>query len=393
MRNLIALLLLSLCASFAAVPGETVIIGAGSDRELTARYFLPDGRGPFPAVVILHGSGGLWANDNPAAGVMVRHFEDWAQTLGAEGYCSLFVDSFTPRGLVEFRNRRPAEDPAVDDSFCSPAYERPKDSYKALAYLQSLPEIIDDRIALMGFSHGAETALASVVSTTLERTDWTMSYLKLDGSTETRSFPAPVRWQGAARFATVIAYYPGCGFYGYFGSPNATDANLYMPYAPTLMLHGGDDPLYSENEYPEKLYFKANNHANHLQLGHRMMQFNLYPGATHSFDEAPPVVAGQPETPNQTAKHLAQGEVLKWLRAHLQPARLQVFYDLQIARPIQFWLAPIGSTQTIFSGADPATITTTEETRLADILEQTFVPAAIAPHRFYRASTQIRLIP
>lgn len=392
MRNLIVILLLTLSSTFAAVTGESVVVGAGSDRELPARYFRPNGAGPFPAVVVLHGSGGLWANDNPAAGAMVRHFEDWAQTFASEGFASLFVDSFTPRGLVEFRSRRPAEDPAIDDALCSPAYERPKDAYKALAFLQARPEIIDDRVALMGFSHGAETALASVVSTTLDR-NWTMSYLKLDGSTETRLFPAPVRWEGASRFAVAIAYYPGCGFYGYFGSPSSTAANLYMPYAPTLILHGSADPLYADNNYPDKLVLKANSHAVLLQLGHNMAQLNVYPNATHSFDEAPPVVGDQPETPNQTAKRLAQEKTLKWLRAHLKATHVSATRVPETGALLS-WIAPLGARQTLRSGDDPSNINAAEWTdRIAGSVEQSALVPTTAQRRYFQLQTTHPAVP
>ncbi len=165
--------------NWAAVTGESLTVGSDSALPLGARYFRPTGPGPFPAVLVLHGVGGLWKNDDPGGGVMSQHFEDWAQDLAAEGYASLFVDSYTARGIVEFDSRRPAEDPTLDDSICSPAYERPKDVFKALAFLQARTEVMPDRIGLLAFSQGAETALASLLSPSIARPTWTMSYLKL----------------------------------------------------------------------------------------------------------------------------------------------------------------------------------------------------------------------
>jgi dienelactone hydrolase len=310
-----------------AATGQAITIGAGSPVPVGARYYVPDGSGPFPAVVVLHGVGGLWLHDNPAGNVMSTHFEEYAQLFAANGYASLFVDSYTARGLVEFSSRRPAEDPALDDAVCSPAYERPKDVFKALAFLQSRPEIDANRLGLLGFSQGAETSLASVLSPSINRATWTESFLKLDGTTVSKEVPAPPRIANPPAtpvFKVAVVYYPGCGFYGYYGDPKSTRTNLYMPYAPVLIQHGGDDPLYSANLYPDLMVAKAGAHAAALGLGYNPMRIVVYPGATHSFDEAnllnlPPV-----ESPNQTAKRLAREQALLWFNAFLKRPRLDI---------------------------------------------------------------------
>jgi dienelactone hydrolase len=38
---------------------------ADGDVTLAAALLRPEGRGPFPAAVLLHGCGGLWGNDAP----------------------------------------------------------------------------------------------------------------------------------------------------------------------------------------------------------------------------------------------------------------------------------------------------------------------------------------
>jgi dienelactone hydrolase len=50
----------------------------------------PQGQGPFPAVVILHGCSGIEG--------MKKYLDIWAQRLASWGYVSLMVDSFGPRG-------------------------------------------------------------------------------------------------------------------------------------------------------------------------------------------------------------------------------------------------------------------------------------------------------
>ncbi len=350
------LLLLVGVGAVGAPLGQPVVVGAGSALPLPARYFLPAGPGPFPAVVVMHGVGGLWANDNPAGGVMSAHFAEWAQTFADHGYASLFVDSYTPRGLVEFPGRRPAEDPAKDDAVCSPSYERPKDCYKALRFLRDRPEIQPDRVGLLGFSQGAETSLASLLSASVTRADWTMSYLKLDGSTETRAFPGPVRpadeLGGGPGFAAAVVYYPGCGFYNYFGSPNSTEANLYMPSVPTLIQHASADPLYSAGLFPEKLVLKSAAQAASSGLPFNPLQIVVYPDAAHSFDEADIRVAPPVETPNQSAKRLARAWTLAWLDAYLKPPRLAIERSPDGAIQL-FWTRAAGVRQRLLQSSGP----------------------------------------
>ena len=52
---------------------------------LPGHLYRPDGPGPFPAVVALHGCGGIGP-----------HLHRWAQTLQQWGYVALLVDSFSP---------------------------------------------------------------------------------------------------------------------------------------------------------------------------------------------------------------------------------------------------------------------------------------------------------
>src|SRR5439155_21173663 len=63
---------------------------------LTGELTLPVGPGPFPAVVLMHGCGGV---GNAEGG--------WVDPLTRAGYAAFVVDSFTGRGLTEVcRNAR-----------------------------------------------------------------------------------------------------------------------------------------------------------------------------------------------------------------------------------------------------------------------------------------------
>ncbi len=152
---------------------------ATHNREL----WTPSGKGPYPAVVLFHGCGGVSANV-PA----------WAQWLQSEGYAALVVDSFQGRGL---RNL------CADSRPLMPAV-RAADVYAAAAKLTSMGVVDGGRIAAMGFSHGGGTVLAAW------RTHTTHPDVKL---------------------RALIALYPGCG----------SQQRPPSDAAPLLILAGGKD--------------------------------------------------------------------------------------------------------------------------------------------------------
>jgi dienelactone hydrolase len=97
------------------------------DQQATAidGYLVrPPGGGPHPAVVLMHGCGGLLT----AAGRLSSRETDWAELLAAQGYAVLMVDSFTPRGIQRM---------CSSDRFDVRVYlQRPRDAYGTLQYLQ-----------------------------------------------------------------------------------------------------------------------------------------------------------------------------------------------------------------------------------------------------------------
>ena len=119
---------------------ETTRSGHRPSATITGDLYTPSGKGPYPAVVLLHGCGGVSPN------VLA-----WAQWLQSEGYAALVVDSFQGRGL---RNLCADSHPLI------PAV-RAADVYAAAAKLQAMGVVDGDRIAAMGFSHGGSTVLAA----------------------------------------------------------------------------------------------------------------------------------------------------------------------------------------------------------------------------------------
>src|SRR5438045_8693834 len=65
--------------------------------QLRSLFALPEGDGPFPAMVAMHGCAGLFTS----TGVLDARFRAWADLLRGLGYAVLLVDSFGPRGVRE----------------------------------------------------------------------------------------------------------------------------------------------------------------------------------------------------------------------------------------------------------------------------------------------------
>jgi dienelactone hydrolase len=121
----------------------------------------PQGNGPFPAVVLLHGCAGILSNDK----------ETWPERLFSWGYVVLVVDSFTTRG--------------IHDTCRSFLVDRVYDAYGALDFLSEYSFVDSSRIALMGFSSGGIATLEAV---------------QFDGAERLMEH----------KFKAAIAYYPNC---------------------------------------------------------------------------------------------------------------------------------------------------------------------------------------
>ena len=114
---------------------------SGPAVTLTGELRIPKlGTEKLPAVVLVHGSGGIGAN-----------VDAWAHDVNALGAAAFIIDSFTGRGIVET-----ATDQSQLDSLAMVV-----DAYRALALLAKHPRIDPNRIAIMGFSKGAVPAIYS----------------------------------------------------------------------------------------------------------------------------------------------------------------------------------------------------------------------------------------
>jgi len=92
------------------------------------------------AVILVHGSGGMGGN-----------VDYWSQQLTTSGIATFAIDYFTGRG-IENTNADQGKLPRLAEII---------DIYRALALLGTHPRIDPNRIAVMGFSRGAQAALYS----------------------------------------------------------------------------------------------------------------------------------------------------------------------------------------------------------------------------------------
>jgi dienelactone hydrolase len=137
-------------------------------QMLTGYLSRPDGEGPFPAVVYLHGCLGLESFRRTAA----------AERFTAWGYVTLVVDSFAGRGITQ------------DCTARLPA--RQSDALGALRYLATVPLVDLNRIALVGIGQGGTAALEIATARSIE------------------IFELPPE----LKFKAVVAFYPSCGAAG-----------------------------------------------------------------------------------------------------------------------------------------------------------------------------------
>lgn len=119
--------------------------GAQEELLLAGRLSKPSGAGPFPAIVLLHGCGGI----------QPKRDHRWAERLTGWGYVTLQVDSFRPRGLANVCTYSGKEAAQVVE-------KRVGDAYDAKRYLAGLPFVDRSRMAVLGWSQGGLTTLQAL---------------------------------------------------------------------------------------------------------------------------------------------------------------------------------------------------------------------------------------
>ena len=212
--------------------------GAGlSSTMLNGYLWRGAGEGQHPAVIFMHGCGGLFLG---SSGAIEPGESDWARELTRRGYAVLMVDSFAPRGR---------------GAMCSPqAFDielyrskRPRDAYGALLFLQAQPFVRPDRIAVMGWSQGGGDLLFAI-------------------GTQSVSRPAQL---ARGDFRAAVAFYPtSCG-------PRGQSAG-WTTEVPLLVLVGAEDVGIPAVPCKALLDDAAGRGAK--------VEMQIYPDAYHHFD-------------------------------------------------------------------------------------------------------------
>lgn len=167
---------LGMATAQAAPALQRVELPLPSGTVLRAHWLPAQGAERRPAVLALHGCGGLYAK----GGGLSARYREAAERLHAAGYAVLMPDSFGSRGLKEICQTR-YRDRSVDVA------QRAQDARAALAWLAAQPQVDRQRIGVLGWSNGATTTL-----TLLE---------------QRRAHPEA----GEPPIAGAAVFYPGCG--------------------------------------------------------------------------------------------------------------------------------------------------------------------------------------
>jgi len=216
------------------IPADRLDHQATGITTLAGVLWQPGRPGPHRAIVMMHGCAGLYAR----GGTITPRHRDWAERFAASGFVVLHVDSFGPRGQRSICSDRTRS--------ILPGRERARDAYAALRFLQARADIRSDAIALLGWSNGGSTVLATIAQRSAARPD------------------------GLAHdFAAAIAFYPGCRA--------LADSRLgWSTDIPLLLLNGALDD-WTPASHCERLVARGAGASATIEL-------KIYDGAFHDFD-------------------------------------------------------------------------------------------------------------
>jgi uncharacterized protein len=229
-------------------------------------------QGPVPAVVLLHGSGGI---DGRGA----YH----AAGLNDAGYATLEVFMFD-------RGARPREGHTATLTH----------AYGALKFLATHPAIRPEGIGVMGFSWGANMALRMA-------------------SAGVRN--AFTEWLGGHNFGAHVGFYPVCYFFQNLAGQGGTFAEFTG--APVWLAIGDKDDYGEPNDCPDFAATVADASKGKLTV-------TVYPGATHGWD----VPGGASRTVPDPSAHRGKGGQVRMFSDHRIAARSRTeaiqFFDAHL---------------------------------------------------------------
>jgi dienelactone hydrolase len=221
----------AVAANAAPAPSSQVDIPSASGT-LHAQLYKPDGDGPFPVVIALHGCGGLSGHSEPVQ----PRYREWAEQLLKAGNAVLLPDSYGSREV--------GPQCRVKEGRVLARRERLADIMAARKWLVEQPWTERNRISLLGWANGASALL------------WA------------------VRPQSSSRnvepdFRSAVAFYPDCRISSGLG---------WSARVPTLILIGAKDDVSSPPACRQMVDGARGRSA--------LTRIVVYPSAYHDFDRA-----------------------------------------------------------------------------------------------------------
>ena len=211
--------------------GET----KGDNVQISGKLKFPEKKWieRLPAVVILHGGGGVSTNE-----------EDWAKGLRKIGIATFILDSNSARGC----HKQEKKVIICKNGYLHQGLGHIPDAYRALELLSTHPSIDPNRIALMGFSIGGKAALYASVK----------RFQKMWGTP-------------GLEFAAYVPFYPGC--------KTVFENDEIISDKPIRIFFGDKDDFVS--------HVLCEEYVNRLRKTGKDVTITVFPNATHAFDFKP----------------------------------------------------------------------------------------------------------
>src|SRR5438046_4121847 len=146
----LTLFTLAFAADAAPAPSPRQVEIPSDSGTLHAQLYKPEGNGPFPVVIGLHGCGGLAGHSEPVQ----PRYRDWAERLLKAGKAVLLPDSYGSRELGPQCH--------VGEHKVHARRERVADIMASREWLMQQPWAARDRISLLGWANGASALLWAV---------------------------------------------------------------------------------------------------------------------------------------------------------------------------------------------------------------------------------------
>jgi dienelactone hydrolase len=227
----LTLFVVAFAANAAPSPSPHQIDIPLSGGVLHAQLYKPEGDGPFPVVIALHGCGGLGAHSEPVQ----PRYRDWAEQLLKAGNAVLLPDSYGSREV--------GPQCRVKENRVLARRERVVDIMAARQWLVEQPWAARNRISLLGWANGASALLWAV-------RPQSPSHVEPD-------------------FRSAVAFYPDCRISSGLG---------WSARVPTLLLIGAKDDVSSPPACRQMIDGAQGRSA--------LARIVMYPSAYHDFDRA-----------------------------------------------------------------------------------------------------------